>query len=126
MKKIILSTLISTVLSAQLFADCNVLNFGQYIPTQKIKFFGSNDKETGQVVDFQSVYSSKGRFYRDENGKLQLRTFNDAYGEFFNYVKTTAFEECKNNKYQGIVNVDIKYFVDENNYFFTATYNHIN
>lgn len=126
MKKIILSTLLSTVLSAQLFADCNVLNFGPYIPMQKIKLFGSNDKETGQVVDYQSLHSSKGRFYRDETGKLQLRTFNDAYGEFFNYVKDTASEECKNNKYQGIVNVDIKYFVDENNYFFTATYNHIN
>lgn len=68
MKKIILSTLLSTVLSAQLFADCNVLNFGPYIPMQKIKLFGSNDKETGQVVNV----------------------------------------------------------VDENNYFFTATYNHIN
>ncbi len=126
MKKIILGTLVSTFLSAQLFADCNVLNFGSQIPNQKIKLFGSDEKVSGQVIDFQAVYSTKGRFYKDENGKLQLRTFNDAYGEFFKYLKDTAIQECQNNKYQGIVNVDIKYFVDENNFFFTATFNYIN
>ena len=126
MKKIILGTLVSTFLSAQLFADCNVLNFGSQIPRQKIKLFGSDEKETGQVVDFQAVYSTKGRFYKDTDGKLQLRTFNDAYGEFFNYLKESAIQECKNNKYQGIVNVDIKYLVDENSFFFTATFNYIN
>lgn len=88
--------------------------------------FGSDEKVSGQVIDFQVVYSTKGRFYKDENGKLQLRTFNDAYGEFFKYLKDTAIQECQNNKYQGIVNVDIKYFVDENNFFFTATFNYIN
>lgn len=126
MKKIILGTLVSSFLSAQLFADCNIINFGSSTPTQKIKLFGSNEKESGQVVDFQAIYSTKGRFYKDENGKLQLRTFNDAYGEFFNYLKDTAIQECKTNKYQGIVNMDIKYFVDENSFFFSATYNHIN
>jgi hypothetical protein len=126
MKKIILGTLVSVFLSTQIYADCNTLNFGPHIPTQKIKFFGSSEKETGQVVGYQAIYSTKGRFYRDSDGKLQLKTFNDAYGEFFNYVKATAFEECKTNNYQGIVNVDIKYVVDENNYFFTATYNNIN
>ena len=125
MKKIILGTLISTILSSQLFASCEVLNFGSYTPTQKLKLFGKDEK-TLQVVDFQSVYSTTGRFYRDSDGKLQLKKFNEAYGEFFNYLKETAFEECKTNKYQGIVNVDIKFFVDENSYFFTATYNHLN
>ncbi|WP_419673061.1 hypothetical protein [Aliarcobacter butzleri] len=125
MKKVILGTLISTILSSQLFASCEVLNFGAYTPTQKFKLFGKDEK-TLQVVDFQSVYSTTGKFYRDSDGKLQLKKFNDAYGEFFNYLKETAFEECKTNKYQGIVNVDIKFFVDENSYFFTATYNHLN
>ena len=48
----------------------------------------------------------------------KLKSFNDAYSEFFNHVKTTAIEECKINKYQGIVNMDVKYFVDENNFSF--------
>lgn len=126
MKKIILGSLISAFLSTQIYADCNTPNFGAYIPTQKIKLFGSSEKETGQVVDYQAIYASKGRFYRDSDGKLQLKTFNDAYSEFFNHVKNTAIEECKTNKYQGIVNMDVKYFVDENNFFFSATYNYIN
>lgn len=126
MKKIILGTLVSTLFSAQLFANCEVLNFGPHIPTQKFKLFGANDEKTIQVVEYQTVYSTTGRFYRDSDGKLQLRKFNEAYGDFFNYLKETATQECKTNKYQGIVNIDIKYFVDENNYFFSATYNYIN
>lgn len=126
MKKIILGTLVSAFLSAQLFADCEVLNFGSPIPNQKIKLFGSDEKVSGQVVDFQAIYATKGKFYRDEEGKLKLRTFNDAYGEFFKELKETAIQECKDKKYQGIVNVDIKHMVDENNYFLTATYNYTN
>ena len=126
MKKTILTALLSTLLSAQLFADCSVLNFGAPITTQKVKLFGLDEKENIKVVDYQVAYATKGRFYRDENGKLQLKSFNDAYSEFFNYVKETAMEECNKNKYQSIVNLDIKYFIDENNYFFTATFNYIN
>jgi hypothetical protein len=126
MKKLIIGTLLSVLISEQVFADCNIINFGSQTPTNKIKFFGSSEKETGQVVDFQAIYSTKSRFYRDSENKLQLKSFNDAYGDFFNYVKETAMQECKDRNYQGIVNMDIKYFVDENSFFFTATYNHTN
>ena len=57
MKKTILTTLLSILLSAQLFADCSVLNFGAPITTQKVKLFSSDEKEnikvyniTGQLV----------------------------------------------------------------------------
>lgn len=126
MKKLIIRTLLAVLLSEQVFADCNIINFGPEIQTNKIKLFSSSEKESGQVIDFQAIYSTKGRFYKDSENKLQLKTFNDAYGEFFSYLKDTAIEECEEKKYQGIVNMDVKYFVDENSFFFSATYNYIN
>ena len=126
MKKIILGTLLSSVLAVHLVADCNIINFGSSAVNPKVKLFGAEEKVSGQVVDYQVVYATQSRFYRDSDNKLQLKAFNDAYGEFFKYMKSTAIEECKTNKYQGVVNVDIKYVVDENNFFFSATYNYIN
>jgi uncharacterized protein involved in tolerance to divalent cations len=126
MKRLIIRTLLSVLISDQVFADCNIINFGPQTQASKIKFIGSSEKESGQVVDFQAIYSTKGRFYRDTENKLQLKTFNDAYGEFFTYIRDTASKECKEKNYQGIVNMDVKHFVDENTYFFSATYNYIN
>lgn len=95
MKKIILGTLVSILFSAQLFANCEVLNFGPHIPTQKFKLFGANDEKAIQVVEYQTVYSTTGRFYRDSDGKFQLKKFNEAYGDFFNYLKRQLHKSVK-------------------------------
>jgi len=126
MKKIILGSLLSSVLAVHLVADCNIINFGSPAVNPKVKLFGAEEKVSGQVVDYQSLYATKSRFYRDSDNKLQVKGFNDSYGEFFKYLKNTAIEECKANKYQGVVNVDIKYIADENYFYFSATYNYIN
>ena len=78
MKKLIIRTLLSVLISEQVFADGNIINFAPQTQAIKIIFFGSSEKESGQVVDFQGIYSTKGRFYRDTENKLQLKTFNDA------------------------------------------------
>jgi uncharacterized protein involved in tolerance to divalent cations len=113
MKKIVWGSLLSSFLAVQGLANCDVLNFGP------------NEKSSRQIVDFQSVYATKGRVYRDAENKLQIKGFNDSYGEFFAYLQNTAIKECKANKYQGVVNVNIKYIADENYFYFSATYNYI-
>ncbi|WP_418179151.1 hypothetical protein ACNSOO_10145 [Aliarcobacter lanthieri] len=123
MNKIVSSILLIGSLSTSLFGDCKVLNFGE--PNQiQIKIFGSN--EVLKVVDYQAFSSSKLIVYRDLENKFQVKSFSDAYNEFFNYVKENAIKECTSSKYKGISNMDIKYQIDDNYYYFSATLNYLN
>ena len=120
MNKIISSTLLVGLLGTSLFADCKVLNFGQ-INQNPYKIFGTN--ENPKVVDYQAFFASKPIVYRDLENKFQVKTFSDAYNEFFNYVKENAVKECTTNSYKGLSNLDIKYFIDDKYYYFSATVN---
>ena len=123
MNKIISSSLIVGSLSASLFADCKVLNFGE-INQNPYKIFGVN--ENFKLVNYQAFSASKPIVYRDLENKYQVKSFSDAYNEFFNYVKENSIKECTTNSYKGISNLDIKYFVDDKYYYFSATLNYFN
>ncbi|TLS70991.1 hypothetical protein FE246_08480 [Aliarcobacter thereius] len=122
MKKIISTLLLTTTLSTTLFADCEVLNFGE--PNQNpIKLLGTN--EVPKVVNYNAYSVSKPIAYYDSKNKMQIKSFTDAYGEFFRYVRDSAIEDCKEGGYKEIANVDIKFQIDERYYYFAATLNYI-
>lgn len=123
MNKFISSILSVGVLATSVFADCKILNFGE--PNQNpFKFFGKN--ENLKVIDYQAYTASKPIVYRDSDNKFQVKSFSDAYNEFFTYVKENAIKECTQNSYEGISNLDIKYVIDDKYYYFSATLNYIN
>ena len=123
MKKIISGFVLISLQSTNLFADCKVLNFGE-ANQKEFKLFGSEERL--KVVDYQAYTSAKSIVYKDSENKFQVKSFPDAYNEFFNYAKESAIKECEINNYKGISNLDIKYQVDDKYYYFSATLNYVN
>lgn len=78
------------------------------------------------VIGTDAVALSISHAYYDENKKMQIKSYSDAFLEFnkkaINYIK----DECKKYKIKKIYNYQIHSIIDKNYYHFNATYDFSN
>ncbi len=109
-KKFILSGLLLVSVLNLNAADCSIISS----PATNL------DKVTG--VDARAETIS--RFFYDENKKMKLKNYPDAYIEFFKNTLTGIKADCKKYNISHIYNLKVTSTLDDNYYYFSVTYDY--
>jgi len=78
------------------------------------------------VVGTDAVALSISRFYYDENQKMQIKGYSDAFLEFNGKAIKYIEDQCKEYKIKTIYNYQVHQLIEENYYHFNATYDFSN
>ena len=105
MKKILVVT---AFLAAFLHADCNIIS--------------SAAKDLGELRGTDAVALSLSKAYYDDDKKMQIRSYSDAYLDFYKQATDYIQEDCEKYGFKVIYNFKVNHLVDENYYHFNATW----
>ncbi|MEA3370891.1 MAG: hypothetical protein U9Q40_06085 [Campylobacterota bacterium] len=106
-KKFKLSAL-AVLISASLSADCLIISS----PATNLKLISGVDARAQSIS----------KIYYDENGKMQIKGYADAYIQFFSETTKNIKADCKKYNISNIYNLKIESSTDKNYYYFNATY----
>jgi len=109
MKKTIITMSLGLLCTTNIFAkDCKISSS----PAQSINDIRGTD----------AVALSISHVYYDKNKKMQIKSYQDAYLDFYKKAKDYIKKDCKKYKMTKIYNFNINSMIDKNYYHFNATW----
>lgn len=93
------------------------------IVAQDCKIISSPAKSIDDVRGTEAVALSLSQIYY-ENKKMKLRSYRDAYLDFYNQAVEYIQKGCKKNKITKIYNFNVNSIVDKDYYHFNATWDY--
>ena len=92
------------------------------LSAEECKIISSPAMNKQNVVGTDAVALSISRFYYDENKKMKIKSYSDAFLEFHNKAIKYIKGECVKYKIKNIYNFQTHQLLEENHYHFNATY----
>lgn len=89
---------------------------------QYCSIISSPAQNTSTVAGVDTIAKTYSRVYYDKDSKLQIKSFHDAYIDFFKDATDYVQEQCKKYKVRHIYNFKVGSNVDKDYYYFYATY----
>lgn len=108
-KLITAGLLLSTMLNAN---DCPIIS--------------SPAMKNSDVIGTDAVALSISQVYYDDNQKMQIKSYTDAFLDFHKKAMDYIKDECKKYKIKKVYNFQIHTNIDKNYYHFNATYDFSN
>ncbi len=102
------SIVLLSLFGSLLFAQCKIVS--------------SPATNISDVAGVDAYAMSISKVYYDKQGKIQLKSYQDAYISFFNTVLKAIEDSCAKYGIRNIYNLKIDSKVDKNSYYFSATY----
>jgi len=96
--------------------------FALNLNAAECKIISSPAMDDKNVRGTDAVALSISRFYYDENKKMQLKSYSDAFLEFNGKALKYIKDECKKYKLKSIYNYKVNSIIEERTYHFNATY----
>ena len=94
------------------------------VNAQECKIISSPAMNYDDVRGTDAVAMSISKFYYDDNNKMQIKSYTDAFLEFNKKALEYINKDCKKYKLKSIYNYKIESMVQEKMYHFNATFDY--